>query len=83
MSVVGFDDSPVARRLVPALTTVRQDVVEKGTTAAAELVAAVRARRAGDDAPVRHHLLATELVLPRVDGAACGRRHGTNGTFVG
>ena len=31
LSVVGFDDSPLARRLTPALTTVRQDVVEKGT----------------------------------------------------
>ena len=47
LSVIGFDDSPLASRVTPALTTVRQDVVAKGTAAAAELVAAVRARRAG------------------------------------
>jgi DNA-binding LacI/PurR family transcriptional regulator len=63
LSVVGFDDTPLARRLRPALTTVRQDVVEKGTRAASELVAAVRGRRAGDAPPVRHHVLATELVV--------------------
>jgi DNA-binding LacI/PurR family transcriptional regulator len=81
--VVGFDDSPVARRLVPALSTVRQDVVEKGTTAAAELVAAVRARRAGDDPPARHHLLGTELVLRESTAPPAEVSHGTNGTFVG
>jgi DNA-binding LacI/PurR family transcriptional regulator len=63
LSVVGFDDSPLARRISPALTTVRQDVVEKATCAASELVAAVRGRRAGDDPPARHHVLATELVV--------------------
>ena len=63
LSVVGFDDSPLARQVGPGLTTVRQDVVEKGTRAASELVAAVRARRSGDDPPVRHHVVATELVV--------------------
>ncbi|MDT7580120.1 MAG: hypothetical protein QOK35_1384 [Pseudonocardiales bacterium] len=77
LSVVGFDDSPLARRISPALTTVRQDVVEKGTRAALELVAAVRGRRAGDDPPVRHHVLATELVVrgstaPAPGGTAVG-----------
>ena len=74
LSVIGFDDSPLAGRLIPALTTVRQDVVAKGTTAAAELVAAVRARREGDEAPVRHQVLPTELVLRGDDGAARRRR---------
>jgi len=63
LSVVGFDDSPLAGQISPALTTVRQDVVEKATRAASELVAAVRGRRAGDDPPVRHHVVATELVV--------------------
>ena len=35
LSVVGFDDSPLARRVRPALTTVRQDVDAKGKAAAA------------------------------------------------
>jgi DNA-binding LacI/PurR family transcriptional regulator len=63
LSVVGFDDAPSARSARPALTTVRQDVVEKGTLAAAELAAAVRRRRAGDTQRVHHHVLPTELVV--------------------
>jgi DNA-binding LacI/PurR family transcriptional regulator len=63
LSVVGFDDSPLARRMQPELTTVRQDVVEKGTVAAAELVAAIKGRRSGDEPPVRHHHLPTTLVV--------------------
>ena len=63
LSVVGFDDAPSARRARPALTTVAQDVVGKGELAAAELVKAVRARRAGRPQRVRHHLLRTELVV--------------------
>ena len=35
LSVVGFDDSPLARRMRPALTTVRQDVSGKGRAATA------------------------------------------------
>ncbi len=83
VSVVGFDDSPLARRLTPALTTVRQDVVAKGSTAAAELLAAVRARRVGDAAPARHHMLATELVLRETTAPPADAVGGTNGTFVG
>lgn len=63
LSVVGFDDSPLARRLAPPLTTVTQDVDAKGTLAAAELIKAVRRRRAGEPERVRHHLLTTELVV--------------------
>jgi len=76
-------DSPLARRLTPALTTVRQDVAAKGTAAAAELVAAVRARRAGGEARARRHLLATELVLRDTTAPPVEAVHGTNGTFVG
>ena len=83
VSVVGFGDSPLARRLTPALTTVRQDVVAKGSTAAAELLAAVRARRVGDAAPARHHMLATELVLRDTTAPPADAVGGTNGTFVG
>jgi alanine racemase len=58
LSVVGFDDLPDARRMHPALTTVRQPVEEKGRLAADTLVAALT----DSSAPV-HHLLPTELVI--------------------
>ena len=44
VSVIGFDDSPLARRLRPQLTTVHQDVREKGRLAAAALRGPRRAR---------------------------------------
>jgi DNA-binding LacI/PurR family transcriptional regulator len=34
LSVVGFDDAPLAAQLVPPLTTVRQPLTEKGRLAA-------------------------------------------------
>lgn len=43
LSVVGFDDNPLAARLRPALTTIWQDVEEKGRLAAAALVEVVAA----------------------------------------
>lgn len=38
ISVVGFDDLPIARLCTPQLTTVHQDIVERGTAAAQMLV---------------------------------------------
>lgn len=63
LSIVGFDDNPLARRLRPQLTTVRQDVVAKGRSAAGALVTAVQRRRAGEAPPIRHLRLPTELVV--------------------
>ena len=63
LSVVGFDDSPLARRLRPQLTTVRQDIAEKGRTSAAELRRVMDAQRAGTKTRARHVKLATELVV--------------------
>lgn len=57
VSVVGFDDSPVARMSRPPLTTVRQDVVEKGRRAVATLLASMRGDQPDDV------LLPTELVV--------------------
>ena len=60
VSVVGFDDSPVAARVRPPLTTVRQDFPEKGRAAAAALTAAL-----SGSAPkrARHTVLPTTLVV--------------------
>ncbi len=74
LSVVGFDDSPVALRVRPQLTTVRQDVTAKGAAAAAALTAALAARRDGRTLPVEHVVLPTELVVRGSTGPAPGRR---------
>ncbi len=63
LSVVGFDDSPLARRLQPALTTVRQDVDAKGRAAAAALQSAIEQSRAGRPGEVRQVVLPAELVV--------------------
>jgi LacI family transcriptional regulator, galactose operon repressor len=59
LSVVGFDDTPVARLAAPPLTTVRQPLREMGA------VAVRTALRLAADEPVdSHHVeLATELVV--------------------
>jgi DNA-binding LacI/PurR family transcriptional regulator len=63
LAVVGFDDSPLARRLRPQLTTVRQDVAEKGRLSAAELTRVLEAKRAGTKTRAKHTVLPTELVV--------------------
>jgi DNA-binding LacI/PurR family transcriptional regulator len=63
LSVVGYDDTPLARRIRPALTTVHQDAAAKGRAAAAELAAAVARHRAGEPPQVRHLVLPTDLVV--------------------
>jgi DNA-binding LacI/PurR family transcriptional regulator len=63
LSVVGFDDSPIARRSSPALTTVRQDVESKGRLAAEALKAEMERSRSGTTGKVRHHVLPTELIV--------------------
>lgn len=63
ISVVGFDDSPLAARTRPALTTVRQDVTAKGQAAARALLTAIERAKSGKDGRVRHVVLPTELVV--------------------
>jgi DNA-binding LacI/PurR family transcriptional regulator len=64
VSVVGFDDNPLAQRMHPPLTTVRQDVREKGRRAARALVEAIeRARNGTGPGRPRRVVLPTELVV--------------------
>ena len=63
LSVVGFDDNPLAQRMRPALTTVRQDVAAKGHAAAAALTTAIDRARSGAATRPKHVLLPTELVI--------------------
>jgi DNA-binding LacI/PurR family transcriptional regulator len=61
LSVVGFDDNPLASRMRPALTTVRQDLVEKGRAAIAALTTQLDPAHADD--PPTVIVLPTELVV--------------------
>ena len=65
ISVVGFDDNPLAARMDPPLTTVRQDVVGKGQAAAATLTAAIERKKHGSlpAARNRHLVLPTSLIV--------------------
>lgn len=64
LSVVGFDDSPLARRMRPALTTVRQPVEAKGHAAAGALTALIAKAKSGTGkGRPRHVVLPTELVV--------------------
>lgn len=58
LSVVGFDDNPLAARVTPALTTVRQDTSGKGVAAASALLSLLE----GAQPPVEQ-ILPTELVI--------------------
>ena len=63
LTVVGFDDDPLAAAGRPALTTVHQDVGAKGRAAAHALFEAMDAARAGTPADPIHTRLATRLVI--------------------
>jgi LacI family transcriptional regulator len=59
LSVVGFDDTPVARLAAPPLTTIRQPLREMGAVAVRTAL-----RLAAGERPYSHHVeLATELVV--------------------
>ena len=58
LSVIGFDDLPMAAWTTPALTTVRQPIVEKGRLAARLLIQRMKGEPVESPAP-----LATTLVI--------------------
>jgi LacI family transcriptional regulator len=61
LSIVGFDDSPLASRLWPSLTSVRLPIREMGMNAAALLLDEHQARIA---ALVTPHLVVRESCAP-------------------
>ena len=63
VSVVGFDDNPIARRTRPALTTVHQDSQAKGRAATELLVSELDRARKSPAKRARHIVLPTELVV--------------------
>lgn len=58
IEIIGFDDIPLAELIQPALSTVRQPIIEKGRIAAELLIVALE----GTSSPERV-LLPTELIL--------------------
>ncbi len=67
VSIMGFDDLPIAQCTVPTLTTVRVPAYDMGTRAARELIAAIREKR-----EVATQELPTKLVV-RNSTAPLGR----------
>ncbi|GEL96376.1 LacI family DNA-binding transcriptional regulator [Cellulomonas composti] len=72
VSVVGFDDSALARTVAPALTTVRQDLVAKGRSTADAIRNAIAAARQGATGSPEHVLVPTALVVRDSTGPAPG-----------
>lgn len=70
VSVVGFDDSPLAARVRPALTTVHQDLVAKGRAAAAILARLIEQARSGAEHEPEQVLIPTGLVVRQSTGPA-------------
>jgi LacI family transcriptional regulator, repressor for deo operon, udp, cdd, tsx, nupC, and nupG len=60
VSVIGYDDSPVAEFLLPSLATVRQPVAALGHQAAELIVDMITNRSMGPDAPI---VIPCELIL--------------------
>lgn len=64
ISVCGFDDTPIARHIYPALTTVRQPTSEMGRLATLQLLARIRTADAGSMVHVEHEVLFRESTQP-------------------
>lgn len=64
LSVCGFDDTPIARHIYPALTTVRQPTSEMGRLATLQLFDRIRAPGGGRMVHVEHTLLFRESTRP-------------------
>jgi LacI family transcriptional regulator len=62
LSVVGFDDAPIATMIWPLLTTIRQPVANMARHAA-ELIIEHSPRRQGWPTPVPHRVLEFELMI--------------------
>ena len=63
VSVVGFDDVPLAAHVAPALTTVRQDIREASEALVNSIVGMIEGR------PVESTLMAPRLVVRESCGA--------------
>jgi LacI family transcriptional regulator len=64
LSVVGYDDSPLASRLWPPLTSVRRDTRDTGRIAAAMLIQSPEGAASRPLASVRPHLVTRDSCQP-------------------
>lgn len=60
LSVCGFDDTPIASHIYPALTTVRQPTAEMGRLATQQLIDRIRTAKAGAMITVEHTVVVRE-----------------------
>jgi LacI family transcriptional regulator len=76
LSVVGFDDAPLASQVWPALTTIRQPIPDMAAKAAELLLGILR----GEPADHAKHMLPSSLTFRHSTGPAPNRvRHQTTG----
>jgi len=73
LTVVGFDDTPLATTLWPPLTTIRQPVAEMAAAAVDLLIREIGAARAGAPLPPVDHLVAHTLVVRQSSDHTLGR----------
>ena len=63
LTVCGFDDTPVATTVWPALTTIHQPIADMARAAVNLLLEEIRRRRADEPKVAAHHLLPFTLVV--------------------
>lgn len=62
LTVVGFDDTPVASTIWPSLATIHQPIAALGRIAVAILVEQIKKQRAGESAPPVHQTMKFTLI---------------------
>jgi LacI family transcriptional regulator len=62
LAVAGFDDTPLATTVWPALTTIRQPVADMAREAVRMLIEQIRRRRTGEVSAVTHKLVKFALI---------------------
>jgi len=62
LAVTGFDDTPLAATVWPALTTIHQPIADMAREAVRLLVEQIKSRRGGSEPPVMHKILKFTLI---------------------
>ncbi|MGI4787539.1 MAG: LacI family DNA-binding transcriptional regulator [Janthinobacterium lividum] len=76
LSVIGFDDTPAAPHLDPPLTSVRQPLVQMGSTAAAMLLDQLDAKAPEGSTTTRQIVLPAKLIVRESTAASMSFRRG-------